>query len=114
MLELNWINLVVLILASYRLTRLIVFDEITSFIRKPFITVTYEENEAGQLVESIEFKGKGLRYWIGVLLSCHWCVGIWSAFCMVIIYQFIPALHLILVVLAVAGAAAFLQSRTEY
>ncbi len=26
-------------------------------------------------------KGKGLRKWIGELLSCYWCTGVWvSAF----------------------------------
>ena len=114
MIGIEWIDLVILVLASFRLTRLIVFDEITSFIRTPFLTVTYQENKAGQLVESIEFKGKGLCYWFGVLLSCHWCVGIWSSLGIVLFYFYFPSLNLILVILAIAGAAAFIQSKTEY
>ncbi|WP_332694813.1 DUF1360 domain-containing protein [Halalkalibacter lacteus] len=114
MFGIDWIDLVILILASYRLTRLIVFDEITSFIRRPFLSVSYQENEAGQLVESIEFKGKGLRYWFGVLLSCHWCVGIWSSLGVVLLYFYFPLFNLLLIILAVAGAAAFIQSKAEY
>jgi hypothetical protein len=114
MLGIDWIDLVILILASYRLTRLIVFDEITSFIRKPFLSVNYQENEAGQLLESIEFKGEGVRYWFGVLLSCYWCVGIWSSLGIVLLYFYFPSLNILLVILAVAGAAAFIQSKTEY
>lgn len=37
-LELTWMALIMLVLASYRLTHLIVFDKITEFIRKPFLT----------------------------------------------------------------------------
>ncbi|MFC0470026.1 DUF1360 domain-containing protein [Halalkalibacter kiskunsagensis] len=114
MFDINWIDLVILILASYRLTRLIVFDEITSFFRKPFLSVTYQENEAGQLVESVEIKGEGLRYWFGILLSCYWCVGIWSSLGIVLLYFYFPSLNILLVILAVAGAAAFLQSKTDY
>jgi hypothetical protein len=112
--NIEWIDLVILILASFRLTRLIVFDEITSFIRKPFLTVTYQENEAGQLVEQIEFKGKGLRYWFGMLLSCHWCVGIWSTLGVVMFYMYFPQFFPVILILAIAGAAAFIQSKAEY
>ncbi|WP_146737852.1 DUF1360 domain-containing protein, partial [Bacillus tropicus] len=37
MTNLSWLTYVMIILASYRLTHLIVFDKITEFIRKPFI-----------------------------------------------------------------------------
>ncbi|MGO4886880.1 DUF1360 domain-containing protein [Anaerobacillus sp. MEB173] len=114
MIGIEWIDLVILILASFRLTRLIVFDEITSFIRKPFLTVTYQENEDGQLVENIEFKGKGLRYWFGVLLSCHWCVGIWASLGIVMLFFYFPLFNFFLLVLAISGAASFIQSKTEF
>ncbi len=35
--HLSWLTFIMLILASYRLTHLIVFDKITEFIRKPFM-----------------------------------------------------------------------------
>ena len=112
MFHIEWIDFIILILAAFRLTRLIVFDEITSFLRKPFLTVTYEENEAGQLIENIEIKGTGLRYWIGLLLSCHWCVGIWSSLLIVWLYYSVPSLAPLLLILAIAGAAAFIQTKT--
>ncbi|MDQ7862784.1 DUF1360 domain-containing protein [Peribacillus frigoritolerans] len=40
----NGLIFFILILATFRLTHLIVFDEITSFIRKPFLTATIQEN----------------------------------------------------------------------
>ena len=114
MIGIEWIDLVILVLASYRLTRLIVFDEITSFIRNPFFSVAYQENEDGELLENIEFKGGRFRNWIGRLLSCYWCVGIWSSLGIVLLYYFFPTFHILLVILAVAGAAAYVQSKTDF
>ncbi len=111
MVSLSWLEFIIIILASFRLTHLIVYDEITSFIRDPFVSVTYEENEAGQLVQTIEVKGRGLRSWIGKLLSCHWCTGIWSAALIVGIYVYLPAAFPVILVLAVAGAAAVIESK---
>ncbi|PMU54924.1 hypothetical protein C1X86_35365, partial [Pseudomonas sp. GP01-A3] len=37
MISMSWLLLVLLTLASFRLTRLVVHDKITSFIRRPFI-----------------------------------------------------------------------------
>lgn len=111
--QLEWIDLFVIILASFRLTRLIVFDEVFSFIRKPFLTVTYENNEVGEMLQITEIKGSGLRHWIGQLLSCHWCTGIWTAFVVVTTYYFLPQLYPLLLILAVAGGGALIQVHVE-
>lgn len=109
--ELSWIHLVILVLASFRLTHFIVFDEIASFIRAPFLTTTYEEDANGQMIQQIETKGTGLRRWIGKLLSCYWCVGIWSSILVVVLYWFFPASFIFLLILAVAGAAAVIETK---
>ncbi|MED0674308.1 DUF1360 domain-containing protein [Aneurinibacillus thermoaerophilus] len=110
--ELSWIHLVILIFASFRLTHLLVFDEITSFIRAPFLAITHEEDVDGQTIQHIEIKGTGLRRLIGKLLSCYWCVGIWSAALVVTLYWFLPTSFIFLVILAIAGAAALIESKT--
>ncbi|MFO7264206.1 MAG: DUF1360 domain-containing protein [Bacillota bacterium] len=109
--ELTWLELVVLVLASFRLTRLIVYDEITAFLRDPFFTVTYEDDGTGRVVRHVHLKGTGLRQWLGTLLSCHWCVGIWSSALVVALHWLVPATFPLLCVLAVAGAAAFLETK---
>ncbi|TLS37468.1 DUF1360 domain-containing protein [Pseudalkalibacillus caeni] len=114
MFDINWLDLIIIILASYRLTHLIVFDEITSFIRSPFVSISYNEDASGQMIQNIEIKGSGLRYWIGLLLSCYWCVGIWSSTALVLLYLFCPLTFPILLILAVAGAAAFIESKTTF
>lgn len=109
--ELSWLHLVVLVLASFRLTHLIVFDEITAFLRRPFLTVTYEETPDGDEIRHVEVKGKGLRASIGSLLSCYWCTGIWAAALIVTLYVFVPESFLLLLVLAIAGAAAVIETK---
>lgn len=111
MYSLNWVDLFIVILASFRLTHLIVFDKITSFIRRPFFSVKIEENEFGQLEEKIEMKGTGIRHLIGSLLSCFWCVGFWCSLFVVLIYFYFPFTFPFFLVLAVAGAAAVIESK---
>jgi hypothetical protein len=111
MFHVDWFDLVILILASFRLTHLIVFDQITAFIRKPFISVIVVENESGEWEERIEIKGTGLRRFIGTLLSCYWCSGIWCSLAVVIIYFYFPVSFPIFLVLAVSGAAAVIESK---
>ncbi|GAE93479.1 integral membrane protein [Gracilibacillus boraciitolerans JCM 21714] len=52
------------------------------------------------------FKGNGLRRWIGELLRCHWCTGIWTAIFLFIGFYFFSAIFLpIIIILAMAGVA---------
>jgi hypothetical protein len=60
--------------ATHKLSRLITKDKVTSFARAPF--VTYEE-PAGHGEVSEEPRGDGLRYAIGELLICPYCIGQW-------------------------------------
>lgn len=112
--HISWIHLVILTLASFRLTHLIVFDEITSFIRKPFLAVSFEPDESGQIVRKVDIKGTGLRHQIGLLLSCHWCVGIWSSVAIVALYTSYPITFPLFVILAIAGAAAVIESKLYF
>lgn len=109
--DISWLHLVVLTLASYRLTHLIVFDEIVSFIRDPFLTISYEQDDNGQVIRQVEVKGTGLRHWIGMLLSCYWCVGLWSSLGIVLLYWFFPVLFPLWLILAIAGAAAIIETK---
>ncbi len=60
--------------ATHKVTRLIAKDKVTSFIRSPF--TCYQEHAGhGELDE--EPRGHGLRYAIGELLVCPYCLGQW-------------------------------------
>lgn len=101
-LDLTWMTFIMLILASYRLTHLIVFDKITEFIRKPFLTKKkISQNETKTVPKSN----------IGYLLTCYWCAGIWSAIFLGLIYLWVPDIAKYLIfILAIAGGQAILES----
>ncbi|MHC0036675.1 DUF1360 domain-containing protein [Pseudoneobacillus sp. C159] len=111
---LNGLQFLIIIFASFRLTRLIVNDKITEFIRKPFHKTIEEMTPDGKTETYIEIKGTGLRYWIGELLSCHWCTGIWSAAFLYLMYIFWPQYSWpVTMILAIAGGASILQTIIE-
>ncbi|WP_449539509.1 DUF1360 domain-containing protein [Ferdinandcohnia sp. Marseille-Q9671] len=98
-------------LASFRLTRLLVFDKITEFIRRPFHEVIVEELPDGNVEEYIQLKGSGLRRWIGELLSCYWCTGIWSTIFLYVIYTlYLPLSEPLILIFAIAGLAAIIET----
>ncbi|WP_019240532.1 MULTISPECIES: DUF1360 domain-containing protein [Bacillus] len=111
----NFLDLVLLSLASFRLTRLIVFDKITSFLRKPFFEEVVEKNAQGETEVYIVPKKSGLKGWIGELLSCYWCTGVWITMFIVLISYLIPYWsNPIIVVLAVAGLASLFETVVQF
>ena len=113
MTHIDALTFVLLLLANYRLTRLIVFDEITSFIRRPFIKEEeFVTDENGMLISVMEEKKGGFQRFMGKLLSCYWCTGIWSAVFIVGVHLFVPEIIAtpFIWILAIAGAAGILES----
>ncbi|WP_339215604.1 DUF1360 domain-containing protein [Ornithinibacillus sp. FSL M8-0202] len=107
----GWLDFLIISLASFRLTRLIVFDKITSFLRKPFHEEIKEIDSDGNEITYIEIKGKGLRNWFGELLSCYWCTGIWAAAILLgLLYVWPTGSEILVLILAVAGAASIIES----
>ncbi|WP_066071229.1 DUF1360 domain-containing protein [Neobacillus soli] len=105
------LNLFILSLASFRLTRLIVFDKITEFIREPFFDEVAEENEEGEIEVYYIPKKTGAGKFLGELLSCYWCTGIWASTAVVGMFLLSPDYTTpVILVLAVAGLASILES----
>ncbi|WP_409253456.1 DUF1360 domain-containing protein [Bacillus sp. SCS-153A] len=109
--ELTLFQLTVMGLAVFRLTHLIVYDKITEFLRAPFFDEVEEMDEAGNSeIYLVPKKGK-VKGWIGELLSCHWCTGIWSAAGLYGLYIFFPvAAEPLIVIMAAAGIASILET----
>ena len=62
-------------IASHKLSRLVATDEVTAFVRAPFVEVrTGEDDEIEE-----EPRGRGPRRAFGELLTCPSCVGQWAA-----------------------------------
>ncbi|MFP7295804.1 DUF1360 domain-containing protein [Neobacillus niacini] len=105
------LTLTLLGLACFRLTRLIVFDKITEFLREPFFDEINEENEDGTVEVYYLPKSTPFKKFIGELLSCYWCTGVWISAGIVTGYLLIPTIFVpIILIFAVSGLAAILES----
>ncbi|KMK77312.1 DUF1360 domain-containing protein [Alkalihalobacillus pseudalcaliphilus] len=109
--ELAWFEFAIIAVATFRFTHLIVFDQITNFLRKPFQTIREEKTSNGEIFEFVSPRGKGIRRFIGELISCYWCTGIWTAAIFVVLFWFIPTIVWPLyLILGIAGVASFLEA----
>ncbi|MEH7073751.1 DUF1360 domain-containing protein [Neobacillus drentensis] len=109
------LQLLLLSLASFRLTRLLVFDKITEFIRNPFFMEIKEENEYGEMEIYYLPKEQGIKKFFGELLSCYWCTGIWTSTGIVCISLLYPVHSFpFILILAVAGFASIIESIVQF
>lgn len=107
----SWMELGLLGLAVFRLTRLFVYDQIMDWLRKPFMKQYEETNEEGEIEVYYMPIERGFRGWIGSLLSCYWCTGVWIAAGLYLLYTAIPVVAgPIVIIFALAGFAAFLET----
>lgn len=97
-----------LALASFRITRLVVYDKITRWFRELFAD-SYEFEENGIRYVAVRPFGSGLRHTIGDLLQCPWCIGFWGALATCTAYVLFPWAWFVILFLAVAGAGSLLQ-----
>jgi Protein of unknown function (DUF1360) len=80
-------DLVLAGVATHKLSRLITKDKITSAVRAPF-TRFQEKSGHGELEEAA--RGRGLRYAIGELLVCPYCIAQWVAGGLAVGHVFAP------------------------
>ena len=102
--ELSLTDYVLVTLASWRLTRLFVYDLITKFFREQFWDVV----KAGKGF-SLEKPKVGPRRTLADLLSCSWCVGLWMSSTVIFFYLLTPYAVFPVTLLAVAAVASFLH-----
>jgi len=77
-------DLVLLSVATYKVSRLIAKDRIMAFARAPFTRLEGESERPGEVKE--EPRGKGLQHAIGELLVCPFCLGQWVGTAMLATY----------------------------
>jgi hypothetical protein len=103
--EISWMTYIMLILASYRLTHLIVFDKITEFIRKPFVKKVKVETEDGMKTKEVPTS------MFGYLLKCYWCAGVWSAALLGGAYLLFPRItFVVILILSIAGGQSIIET----
>lgn len=71
-------DVVLLGIATHKLSRLLSKDAITSPLRAPF--TSYERPIGhGEVMEQVRDQGSGTRHALGELLSCPFCLAVWVA-----------------------------------
>jgi hypothetical protein len=98
--SLEFFDLAVLVLATFRLAHLFTNDKIFDFVRALVFV------RQGTRLTKAE---RGWRRVACELIECLWCAGLWSALIVVTIYFLGSWGYFADVVLAVAGAGALLQ-----
>ena len=103
-------DLVLLGVATYKLSRLISSDRVTSPLRAPF--VEYVEPAGGSEVKE-KVRGAGMQRAIGDLVTCPFCLGPWVATALAFGLVFKPrTTRLIGGILAAATVSEFLNHAT--
>ena len=72
--EQTWLDLAALSAATFKASRTIVRDDVTSFLREPFV-----EGDPRDLEDEHPVQTGGLEQAIGELVTCSRCVGTWVA-----------------------------------
>lgn len=82
----------VIVLATYRMTRILVFEKIFKYLRDVL-------------------KRREDYYLIGTLssiITCPWCLGVWVTLVIIVLYYLVPYGDLLVYVLALAGIASLI------
>ena len=106
--ELGLVDYVLITLASWRVIRLFVYDEVMKWLREQF----WDVEKVGRVRQLVKPK-QGPRLTIANLLSCPWCFGVWAATCVIFFYLLTPYAVFVIVLLAVSAVASFLQILTN-
>ena len=94
--------------ATFRITRLIVYDKITRWFRELFVKSRVFEKNEEKWVEIIPYTS-GFCHTIYELLQCPWCIGIWAALIVMFCYFMFPWAWSVIFFLALAGAGSLIQ-----
>jgi len=80
-------DLVIAGIATHKISRLLAKDKVTGFVRAPF--TRFQERAGHGEVEEAP-RGRGLRYAIGELLVCPYCLAQWVAGGFAVGYVYAP------------------------
>jgi hypothetical protein len=96
--EISILQLIILMLATYRLTRIIVYDRVLKVFR--------------DFIRSLE--GSGIGDSLKAIITCPWCAGVWVALFVVVCYFFIPYGDVFVYIMAISGVATYIQLTINY
>lgn len=102
-------DVVLISLATFRLTRLFVYDKITRFVRDFFFLAHESYTEEGVTYFAKKERMHGPLRTVYELLTCPWCFSVWAATVVVFFYFLTPSAWLPIFVLAISGIASVMQ-----
>lgn len=102
-------DLILIILATFRLVRLFVYDKITRFLRSFFFEANEVYTEEGVTYFSKKERMHGPMRTAYELLTCPWCFSVWAAIVLVFFYFVTSYAWLVILVLAISGVASIIQ-----
>jgi hypothetical protein len=103
--EQSALDLAVLLAANFKAARTLTHDEVTSWIRQPFVE---EEAHSG---DEKPVEDQGLRQAMGELVTCSRCIGVWTSVGLTSTQVLAPRFgRLVNWSLAIGGANDFLQA----
>ena len=71
-------DVVLISIATHKLSRLLAKDSVTSPLRAPFTRYT-EPGGAAEVNEEVRDQGSSIRHSIGELITCPFCLAVWVA-----------------------------------
>lgn len=107
----NPFTFIILCLASYRITHLLVFDTIFYPIRNRFVIRYFEmDYSTRQYKAYFKLQGGRFRQFIGKILLCFWCAGVWSAIGITALYAVAPDITIwLMYILAIAAVQSLME-----
>ena len=96
--EIKTKDLIIMMLATYRLTRIVVFEKIFKFFRD-FVKARTKH----PLLNTLRF-----------IITCPWCMGVWMALIVVLLFFVIPYGKIIVYIMGIAGVASFFIMLANY
>lgn len=94
--------------ATFRITRLVVYDKIARWFRELFAD-RHEYEKDGKAWVEVKPPASGFRHAVYDLLQCPWCIGIWAALVVIFVYFVYPWGWFFCFFLGLAGAGSLLQ-----
>ncbi len=102
--DLTLLDLTLISLASFRVTRLFVYDGMMKFLREQFYDAKVVRNKVTLIKPLV-----GPRRTLADLISCPWCFGIWATTMVVFFYLLTPYAYIPVLILALSSVVSVLQ-----
>lgn len=102
--DLTLLDLSLITLASFRVTRMFVYDSMTKFLREQFLDAKVIRNKVTLVKPAV-----GPRRTLSDLISCPWCFGVWATTLVAFFYLLTPHAYLPTLILALASVVSLLQ-----